>query len=178
MNCGGHLRPLGTLADKLFAAQRSEPVILEFSIAFFGHFPFRGDPIVLHEAMKSRVERAVLDLKHLVAGALNVFCDGMAVRWTGQQGAEDQHIQRALQEFGAVLSLFFHDSRESTILGRSIVDVRLWKRFLENLIYLEGGFGTLCRIGMSVKKGITSEEVSYRFGGEIYGSAARTRIGR
>ncbi len=89
MNCSGHLRPLGTFANELFAAQRSEPVILEFAIAFFGHFPFRRNPVFFNEAMQRRIEGAVLDLQHLVAGALNMFRDGMAMRGAGEQRAQD-----------------------------------------------------------------------------------------
>jgi hypothetical protein len=61
------------------------------------------------------------------------------VRRAGQQGAQDEHIERALQEFGAVLRLFFHDSRESTTISLCIVDAQLWERFRGILGNLEAG---------------------------------------
>src|SRR5215469_8270598 len=69
--------------------------------------------------MQRRIERSVLDLQNLVSGALDVLGDGVAMRGTEQQRAQDQHVECSLQKLYAVGGLLGH-SRESTLLGISL----------------------------------------------------------
>jgi hypothetical protein len=64
--------------------------------------------------VKGGIERAVLDLQHFVAGALNVFGDGVPVSGAEEQSAEDEHVQGSLEELDAIGVLFGH-GRESTL---------------------------------------------------------------
>ena len=48
--------------------------------------------------MERRIQRAGLDLQQVFRGPLNVFGDGVAVSGTGQQRAEDEEVERALQQ--------------------------------------------------------------------------------
>ena len=45
--------------------------------------------------------RTGFDLEQIFRGALNVFGDGVAVTGSGHQGAEDQEVERALEEVHA-----------------------------------------------------------------------------
>jgi hypothetical protein len=56
----------------------------------------------------------MLDLQHVVRGALDVLCDLMAVRRAEEEGAQDEHIKGALEEFGLCGVFRRHDSRDST----------------------------------------------------------------
>ena len=49
--------------------------------------------------MEGRVQRTGLDLEQVFRGPLNVFGDGMPVGGSCEQGAEDEEVERALQEF-------------------------------------------------------------------------------
>ena len=72
--------------------------------------------------MQRRIQGAVLHLQHIVRSALYVSCDLMAMSWPEEERAQDEHIERALQEcglFGGVSR--FHDSRDPTF---SRVDAR------------------------------------------------------
>ena len=58
----------------------------------------------------------MLDLQDVNAGALDVFGNLMAVGRAKQEGTQNEHIERALQELGAVGSVFGrHDGRHSTL---------------------------------------------------------------
>ncbi|HEY6356670.1 MAG TPA: hypothetical protein VIX35_00415 [Vicinamibacterales bacterium] len=48
--------------------------------------------------MKRRVERAVLNLEHIVRPPFNGMRDGMTVRGAKHQGSKDQDIKGALEE--------------------------------------------------------------------------------
>ena len=48
--------------------------------------------------MDGRVERTGLDLQQVFRGPLNVFGDRVAVTGACEQGAEDQQVERALQQ--------------------------------------------------------------------------------
>ena len=49
--------------------------------------------------MQRRVQRTGLDLQQVFRSPLNVFGDGVAMRGSGKQGAEDEEVERALQQF-------------------------------------------------------------------------------
>jgi len=46
--------------------------------------------------MQSGVERSVLHLEQIVRGSLNVLGNLVAVSGPEQEGAQDEHVQRAL----------------------------------------------------------------------------------
>jgi hypothetical protein len=48
--------------------------------------------------MQGRVERSRLDLQEVFRGSLNLFRDGVAVRGSSEKSAENEEIERALQE--------------------------------------------------------------------------------
>ena len=49
--------------------------------------------------MERRVQGPGLDLQQVFRGPLDVFGDGVAVGGSGQQRAEDEEVERALQQF-------------------------------------------------------------------------------
>jgi hypothetical protein len=65
------------------------------------------DPAAFDEAVQCRIERALLDAQHFVGITLNRFRDRVAVRGSEQQRAQDEQVQRALQQFD-VLFRFSH----------------------------------------------------------------------
>ena len=56
------------------------------------------DPAAFDEAVQRRIERALLNAQHFVGITLNRFGDRMAVRGSEEQRAQDEHVQRALQQ--------------------------------------------------------------------------------
>ena len=46
--------------------------------------------------MKSRIQGTVLHLQALISGSLDVLRDLVAMGWTENERAEDQHVQRPL----------------------------------------------------------------------------------
>jgi len=84
--------------------------------------------------MESRIERAVLHLQHILRGSLYVFRDLMAMRGTEKQRAQNEHVERALQELGAMGGFMEgHDSSHSTLTR---VDVRPSVRLAESLTWI------------------------------------------
>ncbi len=87
------------------AASRLRPLrgeaIEAGALAFIGEIPGGGDPGFQFEAVERGVEGAGLDLEEVFGGALNVFGDGVPVGRSGEQGAEDEEVERALEEFQA-----------------------------------------------------------------------------
>ena len=61
--------------------------------------------------MQRGVQRPLLDLKNVVGVSLDRVGDGMPVRRSEQQGAQDEHVQRALQELDALLLITSRHSR-------------------------------------------------------------------
>src|SRR5258708_723067 len=58
----------------------------------------------------------MLHLEHVLSSSLNVLCDLVAMRGPEEQRPQDEHIERALQEFGPVWKLpRCHDGRDSTL---------------------------------------------------------------
>ena len=58
--------------------------------------------------MERRVERAVLDFQHVFRRRANMLRDLVAMGGAKQQGPEDQHVQRALEQFHSIPSRFGH----------------------------------------------------------------------
>src|SRR5262249_30422753 len=93
---------------------RGEAVVFELALLVFGcSLPFGANPAFALEPMERGVERTVFDLQDVVGGALDVLGDLMSMRAAEEQGAEDQHIERSLQQFDAVIG----HGRYSTATG-------------------------------------------------------------
>src|SRR5262249_1828606 len=56
-------------------------------------------PTAVFNAVERRIERAVFDFEHVGGSALDGVGDGVAMRRPKREGAEDQHVERALQHF-------------------------------------------------------------------------------
>ena len=93
----------------MLLADGSQAVVFELAVAVLGRRPLRGQPTLLLQPVQRRIERSVFDLKHIVTGALDVLGNLVSVSWAELQGAKDQHVQSALQQFGAFVSR--HDGR-------------------------------------------------------------------
>ena len=67
----------------------------------------------------------MLHLQKIVGGALDVLADLVAVRVPVQQGPQDEHVERALQQVGALFCFLFCHGRQSTLNLTLMVDIRL-----------------------------------------------------
>ena len=95
---------------QLFAAFGGEEVELGAAIVLRNAF-FGRDPAAFDEAMEGRIERALLDLEHVLGLALDSFGDGMAVGGAGRERAQDEQIEGALQKLDAGRFVFSRHSR-------------------------------------------------------------------
>ena len=88
------------------AAGARQPVIAGAAIV-------RGlAPLGIHEPLnlqplQRRVERPFLDVKHLARHGLDMLRDPVPVHHADRQRLEDQHVERARQEFFASLDVCF-----------------------------------------------------------------------
>jgi hypothetical protein len=89
---------LDASAGELLPAGGRQPVVLALALSLSEHFPFRRDPALALETVERRIQRSMLQAEDVVGRALDVLGDLVPVRRTEQQCAEDQHIQRALQQ--------------------------------------------------------------------------------
>src|SRR5260370_2399026 len=72
--------------------------------------------------MQGWIQRALLHLQHVLRSTLNMFCDLMAISGAEEERAQNEHIERALQECGLFDSVSgLHDSRHSPL---RMVDAR------------------------------------------------------
>src|SRR6185437_5962066 len=60
--------------------------------------PLRGDPTLEQEPLQGGVERALLDLEHLVAALADQAGDAVAVQRAAAQGFEDHQVQGSGQQ--------------------------------------------------------------------------------
>ena len=51
--------------------------------------------------MQGGIERPVLDLQHLVGALLDDVGDGVAMGGAGDEGVQNQHVERALEHVAA-----------------------------------------------------------------------------
>src|SRR5581483_7112770 len=82
-----HPFPLRFFKDKLLSSLIGEPVVLEFSIPIWSHFPFRRDPSPPLQSVQRWVERAVLHLKEIVCSPLNMLSDFVAMSRAIKKGS-------------------------------------------------------------------------------------------
>src|SRR5580692_2126767 len=126
----GEFLPLRLLRDELLLARRSEAVVLEFALQILaGWLPFGCNPAFALQPVESRVERAVLDLQQVFRGSLDVLGNLVAMSGPEEQGAEDQHVQRSLEELDAVG--FVRHKDQQTFYPNRLLDGR---RPTENLV--------------------------------------------
>ena len=69
------------------------------------------DPSALDQPVQRRIERALLHLQHIVGRLLDRLGDGVAVRGSEEQGAENEEIERALQQLDAFAVVFSRHAR-------------------------------------------------------------------
>src|SRR5437867_2383527 len=95
--------PLRFFGGELLPPERREPVVLAFALLRRARFPFRGDEGLALEPVEGGIEGAVLEAQDLVGRPLNVLGDLVAVRGAEQQRPKNEHVERALQQSGAIL---------------------------------------------------------------------------
>ena len=74
--------------------------------------------------MQRGIERAVLRLQKFIRGSLNVLPDLVTVSRPIEEGSQDEHVERSLEEPNPLLRLFRH-RRCSTLNLAMMVDIRL-----------------------------------------------------
>src|SRR6202043_1892398 len=92
-------------------------------------FPLRHDPSLPLQPVERGIERAVLDLENVLCSPLDMLRDLMTVSRAKLQRSQDQHIQRALQQFKSVNRFGYHGvGRYSTLKQAQMVDAlpRFW----------------------------------------------------
>ena len=82
------------------AIELGAPVVL-------GRAVVEVDPAALDQPVERRIQRPLLHLQHVVGAALDGLGDGVAVGRAEPQGPQDQHVERALQQFDASCRLLF-----------------------------------------------------------------------
>ena len=83
--------------SELFPPERCE-AIKSGPLAFVGQLPGSRDPAFRLQPMERRIQRPGLDLEQVFRGPLNVFGDRVAVGGPCEQSAEDEEVERALQQ--------------------------------------------------------------------------------
>lgn len=106
--------PARRLGAELSPTGRCEPVVPELALALFVQFPLRRDQALSLEAMKGRVERSVLETQDIPGGVVDVPRNVVPVPRSTLQGAENQHVERALNEYALFLGSLCH-GRVSTL---------------------------------------------------------------
>src|SRR3989442_2863485 len=77
-------------------------------LTFVRQFPRGSYPTLCLETMERRIQRSCLDLKQVFGGALNVLGDRLAVSGPGKQRAEDEQVERALQQLNTGRCIVAH----------------------------------------------------------------------
>src|SRR3954454_19010340 len=94
------LTPPRLLAEELLLALRRQPVELGALIRI-GLSPLRGYPTFLREPLQGGIQRTGFDLQHVGRLRANRLSDRVAVLRSPLQGAEDQHVEGAVEKVGA-----------------------------------------------------------------------------
>src|ERR1035441_2372055 len=90
-------RPRFLLHAELLAPRRGQPVEPR-APPQLGDAPFGTDPTLVLQPVQRRIERSLVDPQHIPRNLLDAFGDGPPVLRPGLQGAENEEVERALQE--------------------------------------------------------------------------------
>src|SRR5438105_908010 len=96
-NGGREASPLLRLFAELLSAGSGELIEARAS-SQLGHAPRRSDPSLLLDAMEGGVEGTLIDLKHVLRELLDTLGDRPAVARAGDEGAENEEVERALEQ--------------------------------------------------------------------------------
>ena len=88
------------LRGQLFATRRRQAIKPRTPV-IAGRAPFCGDPTFLQESLQGRIKRSMLNSESFPGTLLNEFCDPMAVGRPPPEGAENDQIKSALDDFQA-----------------------------------------------------------------------------
>ncbi len=95
----------------MFLAGGGEAVEFELALQILtGRLPLCGDPAFPLQAMQCGIERPMFHLQDVVGAALDVLGDLVAMSGTKNQGAQDQHVEGALQQVNSFFRFFRHSA--------------------------------------------------------------------
>src|SRR6266576_3121636 len=97
--------PIRNFRLQLFAALALERVKLRFST---GVFPLGLGPVLLLKAVKGGIEGTLRDLKEILGNLLDALGDSVAVKGSGSDDLENQHVESSLEELHFFLSHRLH----------------------------------------------------------------------
>jgi hypothetical protein len=89
------------LGGELAAARGGEPIEAG-ALAEIGMVPAGGDEASFLQAVEGGIEGSGFDLEDLAGAGADVFGDGVSVGRPEGEGAEDEQVERALEEFAAL----------------------------------------------------------------------------
>jgi hypothetical protein len=81
---------------------RRQPVVLRALIRL-AHRPLRLQPAAFFQPVERRVERSRFDLEQIIGLRADSLADAVTVLRAPLQDPQDQHIERALEEFEALV---------------------------------------------------------------------------
>ena len=99
--------PIRNFRLQLFAALARERVKLRFP-AGGGVFPLGLEPVLLLKTVQGGIEGTLRDLKEIPGNLLDALGDGVAVKGSGSDDLEDQHVESSLEELHFFLSHRLH----------------------------------------------------------------------
>src|SRR5688572_21716939 len=105
------LRPAILFARQLRLAG-SRPTVLLRLLVGLAHPPLRLQPSVLHEAVQGGIERAGFNLEEIVGLPANGLANAMAVLGPPLEGAQNEHVESALEQFQASIVGSSHSPRQ------------------------------------------------------------------
>ncbi len=97
LNSGRESLPGSELAIELFPSLACERIDFRRA-ADVGILPFRRDPSLMFQTMKSWIERALADREDVSGENLDLFGDTPAMRGFTREQLEDQQIEGPLQQ--------------------------------------------------------------------------------
>ena len=98
------------------ASRRRQPVVLRAPVVLRCS-PEARDEALVFEAVERRVQRPVLHLEHLFGGVLDRVGDGVAVRRSEEERAQDEHVERSREDVAAI-RILFPSSHTRTLLHK------------------------------------------------------------
>src|SRR5215510_823153 len=94
--------PLRTLSGELFAAGARDGVVARLAVVL-GGVPLGRNPSARDEAVQRRVERALVHTQQPVGAALDQLGDAPTVHGAQLENLEDEHLERAFNDFDAAV---------------------------------------------------------------------------